>query len=59
MGRVERGRELARRRKRRDKLRKLRGRHASAKSEAEKHSIEQKVRRMSPFMDMEQFAATK
>jgi hypothetical protein len=59
MGRVERGRELARRRKRRDKLKKLRQRYVAAKGDADKHAIEQKVRKMSPFMNMELFAATK
>lgn len=53
MGRVERSRELARRRTRRTKLKKLRGRFAKAKSEAEKADLLAKVRRISPFAKLE------
>ena len=49
MGRVERTREIARRRMRRAKLRKLRKRFAEAKDGAEKDSILAKARRLSPF----------
>jgi hypothetical protein len=49
MGRIERGREIARRRARRAKLKKLRGRFANAKSEAEKADLRAKVTKLSPF----------
>lgn len=53
MGRVERSRELARRRTRRTKLRKLRTKYAAAKTETEKAEILAKVRRVSPFATFE------
>ena len=53
MGRIERGRELARQRKRREKLRKLRGKYVAATSQGEKDAIKEKVRRISPFVDLE------
>jgi hypothetical protein len=49
MGRIERSREIARRRARRAKLKKLRGRFAIAKSEADKAGLRAKVQRLSPF----------
>lgn len=49
MGRIERGREIARRRARRAKLKKLRTRFANAKSEAEKADLRAKVAKLSPF----------
>lgn len=54
MGRIERTREIARRRARREKLRKLRGRFAVAKTEADKAAIRAKVQRLSPFASLEQ-----
>lgn len=53
MGRVERQRELARRRKRRVQLKKLRTRYAAATSESEKAELLAKARRMSPFVELE------
>lgn len=52
MGRVERDREIARRRTRRAKLKKLRTRYAEASSRAEKQTIQEKVSRISPFVDL-------
>ncbi|GAB4142298.1 MAG: hypothetical protein Tsb009_12470 [Planctomycetaceae bacterium] len=49
MGRVERTREIARRRTRRAKLKKLRAKFAKATSESEKEAIQAKVRVISPF----------
>jgi hypothetical protein len=49
MGRVERSREIARRRARRSKLKKLRKKFASAKNESERLDLQQKVRKLSPF----------
>ncbi len=59
MGRVERSRELARRRKRRAKLRKLRRLYAAAKTEADKQEIVLKARKISPFTNLEAPAAVK
>jgi hypothetical protein len=53
MPRTERGRELARRRARKDKLKKLRTRYAAAKTDADKQLIFEKARRISPFVEME------
>ena len=53
MGRVERTREIARRRSRRAKLKKLRTRYAESKNEGEKAGIEAKVRKISPFAKLE------
>ncbi|MBL8818083.1 MAG: hypothetical protein JNL58_18800 [Planctomyces sp.] len=50
MGRTERTREIARRRKRKVQLKKMRARHAAATNEGDKALIEAKVRRMSPFL---------
>jgi len=57
MGRVERQREIARRRKRRVQLTKMRTRYAAATSETEKAEILAKARRMSPFVELETAAA--
>ncbi len=53
MGRVERTREIARRRTRRAKLAKLRRQHAEAKSEGEKTDIQEKVRKLSPLVTLD------
>ena len=53
MGRVERQREIARRRKRRVQLTKLRVKYAAAASDTEKAELLAKARRMSPFVEME------
>ncbi|MEQ9410118.1 MAG: hypothetical protein RIK87_20455 [Fuerstiella sp.] len=52
MGRVERQRELARRRKRRVQLKKIRVKYAAATSESEKAELLAKARRMSPFVEL-------
>jgi len=57
MGRVERDRELARKRARRAKLKKLRVKYAAAKTEAEKKAILEKARKISPFFELEASAA--
>jgi hypothetical protein len=49
MGRIERTREIARRRNRRAKLKKLRKRYANAQSETEKAEILDRIHRVSPF----------
>ncbi|WP_437202712.1 DUF6800 family protein [Planctomicrobium sp. SH664] len=49
MGRVERSREIARRRARTVKLKKLRAKFAAAKNDAEKATIVAKVQKLSPF----------
>jgi hypothetical protein len=54
MGRVERDREIARRRSRRAKLQKLRKRFAKATDQASKSLILSKVRRLSPFATLEE-----
>jgi hypothetical protein len=54
MGRVERSREIARRRKRRVQLKKLRAKHAAAGSAGEKAEILAKARKMSPFVTLEE-----
>lgn len=53
MGRVERQREIARRRSRRVKLKKLRTRFSAAKTETDKSAIRTKVQRLSPFVVLE------
>lgn len=53
MGRVERTREIARRRQRRVKLKKLRARFAAATSRSEKQAIVEKVQKVSPLVDLE------
>jgi hypothetical protein len=54
MGRVERDREIARRRTRSSKLKKLRVRFAKATDQASKNLILAKARRISPFAVFEQ-----
>ena len=54
MPRVERSRELARKRKRRATLKKLRVKYANAGDRAEKEAIQEKVRRISPFVNLEE-----
>lgn len=53
MGRREKDRELARKRTRKAKLKKLRKAYAAAKTGAEKQEIQQKVFRISPFAVLE------
>ncbi len=50
MGRVERSRELARKRKRKATLQRLRKEYASATDRATKELIQAKARRVSPFV---------
>jgi hypothetical protein len=54
MGRVERDREIARRRTRRAKLKKLRAKFEAASSQDEKDAIFAKARRLSPFISFEE-----
>jgi hypothetical protein len=53
MPRIERDRELAQRRQRKTKLLKLVKRYALASSGADKQVIAAKVRRISPFYDLD------
>lgn len=53
MGRVERDREIARRRSRRAKLKKLREKFAKAGDQSVKNAILAKVHKISPFLDFE------
>jgi hypothetical protein len=53
MGRIEGQRELARKRKRREQLKKFRARFAKAKTQGEKDLIAEKVFRISPFAVLE------
>ena len=53
MGRIERQREIARRRVRRAKLKKLRTRFAAAKNEAERAEVREKIQHLSPFTVLE------
>ena len=53
MGRVERDREIARRRPRRRKLQKLRTEFAAASNKSQKQAIVEKVQRISPLVDLE------
>ncbi|MGV2337457.1 MAG UNVERIFIED_CONTAM: hypothetical protein LVR18_26355 [Planctomycetaceae bacterium] len=53
MGRTERQREIARRRKRKTGLTKLRTKFAATTNEGEKTAILAKARRMSPFVELE------
>ena len=50
MGRREKDRELARKRVRKAKLKKIRAKFAAAKTEPEKHELQAKARRISPFV---------
>lgn len=53
MGRVERSREIARRRTRRAKLKKIRTLFAEAKSDAEKDALREKAFRVSPLAKLD------
>ena len=53
MGRVERGRELARKRKRRAKLKRYRAEFSKASNETDKAEILEKARKISPFAVLE------
>jgi hypothetical protein len=53
MPRIERDRELARRRHRKQKIRKLVARYIQASNQADKLAIVAKVRRLSPMYDIE------
>lgn len=53
MGRVERTREIARRRKRRAQLQKIRVKYAAATSASEKAELLAKARKMSAFVELE------
>ena len=57
MGRVERTRELHRRRHRRAKLKKLRATFKSTADKSKQQEVIQKVKRLSPFVDLEAEAA--
>lgn len=50
MGRVERSREIARRRTRRAKLTKIRKKFENAKTDEEKNTLQAKAARISPFV---------
>ena len=54
MPRDERSRELARKRQRKAKLKKLRAKFAKATDRAEREAIEEKVRKISPFTALEE-----
>jgi hypothetical protein len=56
MPRIERDRELAQRRKRKEKLKKLMERYLKA-NQADKATISAKIRRISPFYNIEERAA--
>lgn len=58
MGRVERTREIARRRQRRNKLQKLRRQYAAANNKSQKQAIVEKVQRISPLVDLESESAS-
>lgn len=53
MPRLERDRELARRRSRKAKIKKLRAKYAASQNDAEKQEILAKARRLSPFIEFE------
>jgi hypothetical protein len=57
MGRVERDREIARRRSRRAKLKKLRAKYQAATNQTDKDAIFAKAQRMSPFVQFEPVVA--
>lgn len=54
MGRREKDRELARKRNRKVKLKKLRTRFAAAKNESEKTELREKARRISPLASLDE-----
>jgi hypothetical protein len=53
MGRSERQREIARRRKRKAGITKIRARYADARNDGEKAELLAKARRMSPFVSLD------
>lgn len=53
MGRCQRERELARRRKRGEQLKRFRAKFAKAKTQGDKDAIVEKVFRISPFVELE------
>lgn len=53
MGRCQRQRELARRRKRGEQLKRFRTKFAKAKTQGDKDAIVEKVFRISPFAELE------
>lgn len=53
MGRSERQRELARRRKRGEQVKRFRAKFASAKTQGDKDAIAEKMFRISPFVQLE------
>ncbi len=53
MGRIEGQRELARKRKRREQLKKFRAKFAKAKTQGDREAIIEKVFRISPFAVLE------
>jgi adenylate cyclase class IV len=57
MGRVERDREIARRRSRRAKIKKLRTKFAKANDQGTKSAIIAKVHKIGPFVDLESTVA--
>ncbi len=58
MGRVERDREIARRRSRRAKLKKLRAKYQAATTQADKDAIFAKAQKVSPFVEFEPATAS-
>jgi hypothetical protein len=54
MGRIERTREIARRRTRRAKINKLRKSFAKTRGRSEKEEILAKARKISPFVNLEE-----
>ncbi len=56
MPRIERDRDLSRKRARKAKLRKFRAQYATAKNDTEKQAIFEKARRISPFISFEEEA---
>ena len=57
MPRIERDREIARRRQRKVKIQKLVEKYMKATVQADKQTIAQKVRRLSPFYNIEERVA--
>jgi len=54
MPRIERDRELSRKRTRKAKLSKFRAQYKAAKNESEKQAIFEKARRISPFVTFDE-----
>ncbi len=57
MPRIERDREIARRRQRAEKIKKLIGRYMKATAQADKVVIATKVRRLSPYYNLDERVA--